>query len=105
MKAFQIVIAAALRLKAPNDRIAWLDSRQAFRAAWVVYAIRGSLRSQDGLANNIHELRQSSKFESKTAGFTYIMDKLRSWVGQQANLAKHPLGRLSAEAIEEFIAG
>lgn len=87
------------------DRIAWLDSRAAIRAAWVVYAIRGSLPSQDGLAKNIHELRQSSKYENKAAGFIHNMDELRAWVGQQSNLAKHPLGRLSAEALEEFLAG
>jgi hypothetical protein len=88
-----------------EDRIAWLDSRAAIRAAWVVYTFRGSLPSQDGLANNIHELRQSSKYENKAAGFIHNMDELRAWAGQRSNLAKHPLGRLSAEALEEFIAG
>lgn len=88
-----------------EDRIAWLDSRAAIRAAWVVYAVRGSLPSQDGLANNIHELRQSSRYEQKTAGFIHNMDELRAWVGQEANLVKHPLGRISAQSREDFIAG
>lgn len=90
---------------ATEDQIAWLDSRAAARAAWVVYAVRGSLPSQDGLANNIHELRQTSKYENKAPGFIHNMDELMTWIGEKSNLVKHPLGRLSAESLAEFIAG
>lgn len=86
-----------------EDRIAWLDSRAAIRAAWVVAAVRGTLPPQDGLANNIHELRELSRHGKRAAGSVHTMDELRTWGGQKDNLAKHPLGRLSAEALEDFV--
>lgn len=87
-----------------EEQVAWLDSRMAVRTAWMVQALQGSLPPQAGLANNIRELRSSSKHGLRSGNFIRTHDDLWNWVGNESESPKHPLRQLSSGLLEKFIA-